>query len=146
MLEGTSQPCNMRQYTEQTSNSNRLPHLTTCELFLLEEQPAPHFLGLGPIYWTATKVKVGTFVDKFYRTPVDMRFLFVHNDPRPLVVTVGDALTICLHESFRRLATRPHAELWVRTSANNPSATFRNVGPCNRSEAASHGVRYPRYD
>jgi DUF971 family protein len=85
-------------------------------------------------------------VDTFYRIPVDIRYLFVHNDPRLLVVTVGDVVTIRLHASFRRLATRPHAELWVRTSKNNPSASFRNVGIRNMSEAASHGVRYPRYD
>jgi hypothetical protein len=85
-------------------------------------------------------------VDTFYRIPVDIRYPFGYNDPRPLVVTVGDAVTIRLHASFRRLATRPHAKLWVRTSENNPSATFRNVGIRNRSEAISHGVRYPRYD
>ncbi len=82
----------------------------------------------------------------FYGIPVDMRFLFVHNDPRPLIVTLGQAVTIRLHASFRRLTTGSHALLWVRTSENNSSATFRNIGIRNKNEAASHGVRYPRYD
>ncbi len=34
--------------------------LITRELFLLDEQPALHYLGLRLLYWTATKVKVGT--------------------------------------------------------------------------------------
>jgi hypothetical protein len=82
----------------------------------------------------------------FYRIPVDIRYLFVHNDPRPLIVTVSHAVTIRLHASFRRLTTGSHAQLWVRPSENNPSASFRNIGIRNRNEAASHGVRYPRYD
>jgi hypothetical protein len=56
------------------------------------------------------------------------------------------AVRIRLHGSFRRLAIRPHAELWVRISENNPSATFRNVGIRNMSEATSYSVRYPRSD
>jgi hypothetical protein len=34
--------------------------LITSALFLLDEQPALDHLGLRPVYWTATKVKVGT--------------------------------------------------------------------------------------
>ena len=34
--------------------------LITRELFLLDEKPPLHLLGLRPVYWTATKVKVGT--------------------------------------------------------------------------------------
>jgi hypothetical protein len=46
---------------EPTSGLEPLtPAPATSELFLLEEQPAPHFLGLRLIYWSATKVKVGT--------------------------------------------------------------------------------------
>ena len=46
---------------EPTSGlENRWPLLITNELFLLAEQPASHFLGLRSVYWTATKVKVGT--------------------------------------------------------------------------------------
>jgi hypothetical protein len=34
--------------------------LITSELFLLDEQPPPHFLSLRSVNWTAAKVKVGT--------------------------------------------------------------------------------------
>ena len=42
--------CPQYRLESRRADSNRLPHLTTCELFLLEEQPAPHFLGHKPIY------------------------------------------------------------------------------------------------
>lgn len=34
--------------------------LITSELLLLDEQPAPRFLGFRPVYRTVSKVKVGT--------------------------------------------------------------------------------------
>jgi hypothetical protein len=34
--------------------------LITSELFLLDEQPILHHLGLRRVYWTVTNVKVGT--------------------------------------------------------------------------------------
>ena len=42
------------------ADSNRFTAPATSELFLLEEQPAPQFLGLRLIYWTVTKVQAGT--------------------------------------------------------------------------------------
>jgi hypothetical protein len=50
----------MDEKESRRADSNRFPAPATSELFLLEKQPAPHFLGLRPIYWTATKVKVST--------------------------------------------------------------------------------------
>ena len=54
-------PWESQQNTEPTRGLEPFtPAPATSELFLLEEQPAPQFLGLRLIYWTATKVKAGT--------------------------------------------------------------------------------------
>ena len=52
------------------ADSNRLPLLITSELSLLDENHALHHVDLRSIYWTATKVKVGTIcVYEFYWIP-----------------------------------------------------------------------------
>ena len=120
--------------------------LTTSELFLLEEQPAPHFLGLRPIYWSATKVKVGTICG-YVLSNISRHKVPIRTQRSKTASSYGrrcgDGTPARVLSQARHTSS---SELWVRTSENNPSASFGNVGIRNRSEAASHGVRYPRSD